>query len=236
METTKKYLLGLVLGTAMVLSLASSVSAEQTLVPRLVLPGTNDADKETVVQIGPRGNTLLRGTVSAVGSNTVTVKSWGGDWVVNISSSTQLMPLSAMSQFQVGDFVGVQGMTNTSASWTVDATLVRDWTARKMASDTKKEVQDLIKSVTPRNWQGSVMSVDTVANTFVLSIDGTSYTISLASDAQVVNEGYGKITLASLKVGDTVRIYASLSGTTATALVVRDTAIKPHYDVKANVK
>src|SRR6185436_11657 len=81
-----------------------------------------------VLQVGANGGILLRGTVDAVNTNSLTVKSWGGDWVINVSSSTQLMPQNTMAQFNLGDFVGVRGIVNQNASWTVDAALVRNWT------------------------------------------------------------------------------------------------------------
>ncbi len=80
-----------------------------------------------VVQIGPSGNILLRGTVDSVGQNSLTVKSWGGDWTVMINASTKLAPASTIGQFAVGDFVGVHGTVDQNASWTVHADVVRDW-------------------------------------------------------------------------------------------------------------
>jgi hypothetical protein len=91
--------------------------------------------KPMVVQISSGGNVLLRGTINSVNSNSITVKGWGGNWVVNTSSSTQFVPGSDMSQFKAGDFVGVQGNVSQSASWTIDATLVRDWTQKQPAQN-----------------------------------------------------------------------------------------------------
>jgi|GEM_PF-4460342 hypothetical protein len=81
--------------------------------------------QEMMLQVGPKGNVLLRGTVDAVATGSLTVKGWGGDWTVNISSSTKLMP-SDITQFKVGDFVGVQGTVSQTSSWTIDAMLVKD--------------------------------------------------------------------------------------------------------------
>ena len=85
-----------------------------------------------VLQISSSGGVLLRGTVTAVAMNSLTVKSWGGDWVVNIPASATLSPERNMSQFNVGDFVGVRGVINQGVSWTVDASLVRNWTTKRV--------------------------------------------------------------------------------------------------------
>ncbi|MBX4200919.1 hypothetical protein KW786_02200 [Candidatus Parcubacteria bacterium] len=235
MKNTQKYIVSLSLAAVLLAGGASLVVAEENRVPAgtVVLPGAPSTEKQMVLEVGPKGNVLLRGTVVSVGTATVVVKSWGGDWTVNVSSSTQLLPLSAMSQFKVGDFVGAQGMMNTGAAWTVDAKVVRDWSAKKEAQETKKEINDIIKSVSPRNWQGIASNINASANTFTLTIDGVAYTVNLAAGAKVVNDGYGVMNLADIKSGDIVRIYATISGTTATAYVVRDPAIKPHYDVKS---
>jgi len=78
-----------------------------------------------MLQIEPKGNALLRGTINSVASNSLVVKSWGGNWTVNFSSSTKLMP-NDIAQFKVGDFIGVQGTVNQASSWTIDATLIRN--------------------------------------------------------------------------------------------------------------
>jgi len=84
-----------------------------------------------MVEIGPQGKALLRGTVKSTTATTVTVTSWGGDWVVNTTDDT--------SKFMAGDFVGVQGTVSTAAAWTIDASLVRNWTAKREAVTEKKE-------------------------------------------------------------------------------------------------
>ena len=91
--------------------------------------------KPMIVQINSNGTVLLRGTVNSVSINSLTVKGWGGSWIVNTSSSTQFMPGSNISQFKVGDFVGVQGTVNQNASWMIDATLIRDWTVKQVQNN-----------------------------------------------------------------------------------------------------
>lgn|SRR3989344_21230 len=179
-----------------------------------------------VVQIGPGGRTLLRGTVSVVGTNSLTVKSWGGDWVINISATTKLMPGSDMSQFAVGDFVGAQGITSASALWTVDATLVRNWTVRKTIQEDRKEVRELIKSITARNWQGIASNVNIDAKTLTLTIEGTAYSVVLAPGAKVVNVNFTAMDFSMINNGDIVRAYGPATDTTITASVLRDVSVK----------
>ncbi len=92
--------------------------------------------KPMVVQISPNGNVLLRGTVVSVGSNSLAIKSWAGDWTINISPSTEFMPNTNISQFKTGDFIDVQGYVNQNGSWTIDATSVSDLTQNQNQNQT----------------------------------------------------------------------------------------------------
>jgi len=137
---TKKYVVAIGVVAAVLTGATSLVLAENNMMGQdtssLMMPTTSMVDtfrpQPMVLQVGPEGKVLLRGIVSAVGASSLTVKSWGGDWIVNVHSSARVLPENAtLSQFAVGDFVGAQGMVNQSALWTIDATLVRDWTAKK---------------------------------------------------------------------------------------------------------
>ncbi len=172
-------------------------------------------DPRTVVQIGPQGNVLLRGTVVTTATGTVTVSSWGGDWTVNVLPTSQLMPGTGMT---TGDFVGVQGTINTATPWTIDAKLVRDWSV-KVAEQTNKEA---IKDMVARNWEGVASNVNGSANTLTLTVNGTAYNIVLAANVKVVNKLYVTLPFASIQNGDTVRVYGAAASGTITAIVVRD--------------
>ncbi len=139
----KKYIIGAavlatVAGAAASLVLAQDMAGQAN--SSTALTATAHA-RPMVVEIGPGGKTLLRGTVSAVASNSLTVKSWGGNWVVNIITTTRLAPdsVTSTSHFQVGDFVGVQGVVNQNADWTIDATLVRSWTEKKATATQNRD-------------------------------------------------------------------------------------------------
>jgi hypothetical protein len=82
-----------------------------------------------MVNIGPKGNALMRGiVVGAPSAGSIKVKSWGGSWEVNISATTKLMSVGGViADFQDGDFVGVLGTISTDGSFVVDASIVREW-------------------------------------------------------------------------------------------------------------
>src|SRR3989344_1183187 len=68
-----------------------------------------------MVNIGPKGNVLMRGiVVGAPSADSIKVKSWGGSWEVNISATTKLMRVGGViADFQDGDFVGGLGTLST---------------------------------------------------------------------------------------------------------------------------
>ena len=59
-------------------------------------------------------------------------------------------------------------------------------------------------------------------NSFTLTIDGTPYTVNVVAGAKIVNKNYGTISLSNISNGDTVRVWATVSGTTLTAYLARD--------------
>ncbi len=234
---TKNYIIAGIVAGAVLLGASSFVFAElivKAVDPTTMMPIENV--QKMVLQIGPNGNVLLRGTVSAVGTNSLTVKSWGGDWVVNVASSTQLMPNTGMTQFKVGEFVGVEGSVNTGSAWTINAKLVRNWTAKKVEHEdnvkarqerhnNEQEVKNVIKNESPKNWQGTASNINVDAKTFTLTVDGSAYTVQLVSDATTVNQGFLSVGFANVKAGDTVRVWGPISGTTISAYVLRDISI-----------
>ena len=222
---TKKYLASAAVAATMFASVFSLASANITGKVNLDInlkSGTHP--QPMVVQISPNGKTLVRGTIVAMASNSLTVKSWGGNWIVNVSGDTKIMPVSDMSKFKVGDFVGVQGMVNESnTTWMVDATLVRNWSIKEEAQGNKEAIKQLMKEGVPRNWQGTASNVS--GSSLTLTIDGVAYTVNLTANAKVVNKQYVTLGFSSIQNGDTVRVWGPLSGTTITASVVRDVSI-----------
>ena len=187
------------------------------------------AGTEMLLNINHQGKVLMRGTVGAVGTGSVTVNSWGGDWTVNILADTKLSPKDTV--FKVGDFAGILGdvsLENVSAgnARVINASLIRNWSARKEEQSMKKEVKEMMKAEAPRNWEGTASGFNSSTNSFTLTVDGTAYTVNVTSGAKIVNQRFGGIVFSDIKEGDKVRVWGPVSGTTITASVVRDVSIK----------
>ncbi len=184
-----------------------------------------------VLHVGVNGNVLLRGTVSSVSAGWLTVKSWGGYWTVNVPSSAQVFPSgTALTSFQQGDFVGVIGSIDSSAGFTVDATIVRDWTARTaMKQQIQANVQQArtLMSNRPRVTQGTLSNFDAANATFTLTTAaGTAYSVTLNSGAETIGRNWATISLSQANNGDTVRVYGTVSSSTIAASVFRDVSVK----------
>lgn len=193
-------------------------------------PATN-AVQPMVLEISPVGNVLIRGTVSSVSANALTIKSWGGDWTINVPASASVLPQgTALSSFAAGDFVGVQGTVNSSGNWTVDATLVRDWTARTaLTQEEKTNAQSVHAAMDsgPRTVQGTLSDLDATGQTFTLTnASGTAFSVSLSSGAKILAKNWATLDLSKATNGDTVRVYGDVASTTITASVFRDVTVK----------
>src|SRR3989338_4910227 len=127
--TNKHLIYGLILIVA-VLALGA-VAVAQTPTPS---PSPNRGPGSAgpvILNIGPNGNTLLRGVIKSVGTNSLVVESWGGDWTINVGTGTQILsPNRALTDFVVGNFAGVLGKTSHDGDFTVEARIVRSWGPR----------------------------------------------------------------------------------------------------------
>ncbi len=206
----------------------SGVAFAQTTSAVVTAPA---ASQPQVLTVGAAGRVLLRGTISAVSSGSVTVKSWGGDWTVNVPATAEVLPQgSAVSGFQTGDFVGVQGTIDQSASWTVTASLIRDWTARQaLNQEVKANVQAVrqTEAAGPRVVQGVLSNLDATAQTFTLTnASGTAYTVSFASGVKMLAKNWATLDFTKVNNGDTVRVYGTVANSAITAEVFRDISVK----------
>ncbi len=184
-----------------------------------------------VLQIGAKGAVLLRGTVDSVSSDSVTVKSWGGDWTVNVPTSAKVLPQgTTVSDMKTGDFVGVQGTVDSTGNFMVNATLIHDWTARQaLNQEIKTNVQSVRETMAsgPRTIQGTLSNLDATADTFTLTnAAGTAYSVTLDSGAKILGKNWATITLGQATNGDTVRVYGTVSSTAIAASVFRDVSVK----------
>ncbi|MGC9046840.1 MAG: DUF5666 domain-containing protein [Minisyncoccia bacterium] len=181
-----------------------------------------------VVEINNSGHVLLRGTVSAVNSNSLNVKSWGGEWTINVNDNTKLEPKTGLSSFNVGDEVGVQGVVDNNNAWTINANLVRDWSYVQQAvrglRHNQKEVQRFMKAEMPRIYVGTASAVSSSSLTLTTK-KGDSYTVMLNSNAKVLNKNWSAISFSQIQDGNTVRVFGTLSGNIISASVVRDISL-----------
>ncbi len=185
----------------------------------------------TVLDIGADGKVLLRGTIASVSANSLTVKSWGGDWTVNVAASTSVLPAaSSLSSFQTGDFVGVQGMADGSASWTVDASLVRDWTVRAALTQqikTNTQAVQQMRASEPKTIQGTLSNFSATSPTFtVTGPEGTAYSVTLGASPLLLTTSRATLNLSQVNNGDTVRVYGPVASSTITASIFRDISVK----------
>ncbi len=86
-----------------------------------------------VVDVDAKGGILIRGTVIYAGNDALTINSWGGMWIIRTAPSTTVIgnvpnTSGSLSGFKTGDFVGVQGVVAQNQVYTVDASLIRNWT------------------------------------------------------------------------------------------------------------
>ena len=183
-----------------------------------------------ILQVNKDGRALLRGTIASVSSGVMTVNGWGGTWTVNIGSSAQVLPAVAgndITQFKTGDFVGVEGTVSASALWTINATLVRDWTYRTaVTQEVKQNVQEakqIRNTNRPRDYVGVASNVSGAS--FTLTVGGTAYTVNPSSGAEVVNRTWIAMPLSSIQANDNVRVWGVNASGTITAQIVRDVSI-----------
>lgn len=200
----------------------------------VTVAGAATAAQDTVVRIDAKGVALVRGTISGMSADSLTVRSWGGDWTVNVLPGAQVLPNitgNDLANFQVGDYVGAQGTVRSDANWTVDAALVRDWTYRDVKAAEKKQNQQTasqtIKANTPKNYAGVASGVSNGA--FSLAIASTTGTATLAVDvldgAQVVNRNWIAMPVEAISNGDSVRVWGVNTGGTIGAQIVRDLSL-----------
>jgi len=221
-----------VLGALIItLLLGVTVSLAQTASPSATssAPVVKPQYPSMIVQIGPAGNALIRGTVTSVGSDSLTVKSWGGEWTVKIEKDTKFLPQGlTLDQIKTGDFVGLIGKVNSEETLTVHATLIRDWTERKLIREEIKqnirEMKEIKQETTPRTHILTVKSVDQANNTITATMNGQTITVKI-HNTKLIDRNWRSITLDKIQTNDKIRVYGILSGNTLEASVIRDISI-----------
>jgi hypothetical protein len=214
------------------LVLAASVSLAQETSPSATnsVPVVKTKHSAMVVQIGPAGNALIRGTVTNVGTDSLTVKSWGGNWTVKIERDTKFLPRGLTpDQIKAGDLVGLNGKVNSEENLTVHATLIHDWTEKKITKEeikeTKKEVKQILKETKPKIHVLTVETIDKINNTLTAKLNSQTITVKLANGAKLIDRNFKTIAFDKIEANDKIRVYGVLSDNTLEASVIRDISI-----------
>lgn len=217
------------IASSIVLSLALVVTA-LFAIPASAQNSTTTAPMPMVIEADGSGNILLRGTVQSRGDNSIRVQSWGDStWTVNTTSSSTVTPLGPngpgdLSGVNNGDFVGVQGTINQNQDMTIDATIVRNWTAAPATTGNSTE-NTPAETPSPTATQ-STLYIGTVSSSGgapleITDSNGTMYAVD-ASNAVLWNTARSTISFADIQPGDTLRIEGVLVGNILTASIVRD--------------
>jgi hypothetical protein len=224
-----------IVATTVILAAGSALAFATLAGAQTTTGATATSTQNTVVSINKDGKTLVRGFIDSIANGTITVKSWGGDWTVNVGADTQVLPVETgndIAKFQVGDYVGAQGAINHGANWTVDATLVRDWTYKATVTAQQKQnrqsASQTIKANTPKNYVGMASDVSAAGGgSFTLTIPGatSTFAVNVASDAEIVNRNWLAIPLENIANGDGIRVWGINTSGTILAQIVRDTTI-----------
>ena len=105
------------------------------------------------IHVSDKGKVLVRGAkVSVVTADTITaLTEWGSasvTWTIKTSSATEFIKrnggLNNISEISVGDFISFSGMVDPAAgAFTVDATVVKNWSAQKARSTVTGTVKSI---------------------------------------------------------------------------------------------
>ena len=204
--------------------------------PRPPMPGTgmnqgkpedkrpdNDTQNDGLaVRIGENGATALRGAkVTAVTATTVSATTaWGStviNWTLNVDSATAIRGKGngkmAIGDISVGDMIDVRGpLVTTNASLTVQAKEIIDRSAVRPVAQ-QQTLEGKIKAIA-----GAA-----APTTLTVTVGTTDYQVKVATDTSLLTALWLRTSLANLAVGNTVRVYGAVSGTSIDATVIRTT-------------
>ncbi len=86
--------------------------------------------KEVVLTVASNGDTVLRGVVTAISGSSLSVKTWGGVWTIDLSKLPSGFQQTDAAKIKVGDFVGVNGIMDQTTQIIV-AKFERIWDPSK---------------------------------------------------------------------------------------------------------
>lgn len=97
------------------------------------------AKTKKMVNITPTGNATLSGVVKSTGAAWLTVVSWGGEWIINVTEKTKFANHLNVANFVAGDGVEIQGKISSDMLWTITAKNIKSSSARKRVETEKKK-------------------------------------------------------------------------------------------------
>jgi len=114
---------GFVAGTSTV-----GTSGQLSLPLPVTYPTLGSTPAPMILNVEANGHVVIRGTVASASANTITINSWGGLWTIRVTGASSIIGAANLGSIPVGNFVGVDGFLAQNQAYTVDATVVRDWT------------------------------------------------------------------------------------------------------------
>lgn len=101
-----------------------------SVLPTLASENFNVPNLQQLVNINPSGGAVLSGKLKSKNLDSLVISSWGGDWAINIASTTKITKRTDgkvnLSDLLVGDMLQITGKVNTTSPWTVNARAVKD--------------------------------------------------------------------------------------------------------------
>jgi hypothetical protein len=220
--------------------------------------------REYKLEIGPKGRVnIMRGNIESISGDTIRMRTWGGVWTVKVLPGTEIIPrasgtTSALARFGVGDYVGVQGTISTTADFTVEAKVFRNWTERKELRDDQKgnrdEMKDLLKDAEEKLKEARKRAeealkeakrkaaeaikniprtyegkVGTISgSSFTFTKEGSTITVNTSSSTKFINNNWNTMAFGEIQSGDGIRVFGMLASSTINADVVRDVSVPRH--------
>jgi hypothetical protein len=187
------------------------------------------ANAQMSVGINANGKANVTGVVQSVASSSLTIKSWGGTWTVNVTGTTNVNPhvgaVNDLSNVKVGDTVSVQG-TAASDSLTLTATSINDPAMTKMLNKERQDNQKAIRDLRPKNLFSGLVSGVAGASFTLTPNKGAALTVNTNASTTFENNNFLTLSgITALTAGDRAQVYGARASTTVTAQIVRDLSL-----------
>ncbi|MDO8510092.1 MAG: DUF5666 domain-containing protein [bacterium] len=181
----------------------------------------------SAAEIGTNGKIKLRGTLTGIAGNTLSVKNVAGTWTVKTTAVTDLIPEN-LASFITGRLVGVHGTMATGTDWTVNAKSVHQFTDKQEEKEVKKEIKKELKNIRksapkPKMFEGKVQAI--ASSTITLNASTSPITVMTNGGTKFISRVWSAITLGSIQIGDKLQIWGHRASSTVTAKAIRNLSI-----------